>query len=160
MRAGDAALLRDVRLRALQSDPASFGSTYERELAFEPARWDKRAAEGADGDDFATVLALDGDAAVGIVSAARDEDEPSLFHVYAMWVAPEARRRGLGRRLLEALEGWMLAAGGTTSQLSVTTEAAAAQRLYASAGYEPDGEVEESGHTPSLVHVSLRKRLG
>ena len=27
------------------------------------------------------------------------------------------------------------------------------------AGYEPDGEVEESPHTPGLVHVSLRKRL-
>ena len=105
------------------------------------------------------MLALDGDQAVGIVTAARDDDDPTLYHVYAMWVAPEARRRGLGRRLLDELEAWMRSSGGQTSQLSVTTGAAAAQRLYESAGYVPDGQVEESRHTPGLLHVSLRKRL-
>jgi ribosomal protein S18 acetylase RimI-like enzyme len=76
-----------------------------------------------------------------------------------MWVAPEARGSGLGRRLLDELEAWMRASGGETSHLSVTTQAAAAQRLYESAGYVPDGRVEESRHTPGLLHVSLRKRL-
>lgn len=151
--------MRDVRLRALRSDPASFGSTYERELAFEPGRWDEWAAEGSEGELYSTLLALAGDEAVGIVTGARDDDDPVLFHVYSMWVAPEARRTGLGRRLLAELEAWMRASGGETSQLSVTTEAAAAQRLYESAGYEPDGEVEESRHMPELVHISLRKCL-
>jgi ribosomal protein S18 acetylase RimI-like enzyme len=159
IRTGDAALLRDVRLRALQTDPASFGSTYERELAFDGARWDEWASGDSKGGIDATLLALEGDEAVGIVTGARDEHNPALFHVYAMWVAPEARRTGLGRRLLDELEAWMRASGGTTSQLSVTTEAEAAQRLYESAGYVPDGEVEESRHTPGLMHVSLRKRL-
>ena len=31
--------------------------------------------------------------------------------------------------------------------------------LYESAGYEPDGRREESGHTPGLVEIGLRKRL-
>ncbi len=53
----------------------------------------------------------------------------------------------------------MRASGGETSQLSVTTDASAAQRLYESAGYEPDGHVEESLHTPGLMHISLRKRM-
>ena len=81
----DGQLLRTVRLRALQTDPASFGSTYEREAAFERAEWDEWADEHATGS--------------------------------------------------------------------------AAERLYESAGYAPDGEVEESPHTPGLLHVSLRKQL-
>jgi ribosomal protein S18 acetylase RimI-like enzyme len=157
--AGDAALLRDIRLRALRSDPASFGSTYERELAFDPDRWVEWAYEDSRGDTYTTLLALDDEEALGIVTAARDQDDPTLYHVYAMWVAPEARRRGLGRRLLEELETWVRASGGQTSQLSVTSSAAAAKRLYESAGYVPDGQIEESRHTPGLLHVSLRKQL-
>lgn len=152
--------MREARLRALQTDPASFGSTYERELAFEPGRWDEWASEDAEGGLYSTLLAVAGDHAVGIVTGARDEHETELFHVYSMWVAPEARGRGLGRRLLAGIEVWMRDSGGKTAQLSVTNEAAAAQRLYESAGYVPDGEVEESPHTPGLVHISLRRRLG
>ena len=35
----DAELLRVVRLRALETDPLSFGSTYEREAAYPDERW-------------------------------------------------------------------------------------------------------------------------
>ena len=158
----DGQLLRTVRLRALQTDPASFGSTYEREAAFERADWDEWADEHATGASGATLLALGGPEPVGIVTGRRDgddDDEAGLFHVYAMWVAPEARRDGVGRRLLAEIEAWMTSAGAVVSQLSVTSEAAAARRLYESAGYAPDGEVEESPHTPGLLHVSLRKQL-
>lgn len=159
IRADDAAHLRDVRLRALRSDPASFGSTYERELAFEPARWDEWATDDSEGDSHATLFAVDGTEAVGMVTGSRDDEHPGLFHVYAMWVAPEARRRGLGRRLLDELESWMRASGGETSHLSVTTEAETALCLYESAGYVPDSEMEESPDTPGLLHISLRKQL-
>lgn len=151
--------MRDVRLRALRSDPASFGSTYERELGFEPARWEEWAASNAEGDVCATLLALSGGQAVGIVTGSRDDDDPALFHVYAMWVAPEARRRGVARRLLDEIETWIRDSGGETSQLSVTGDATAAQHLYESAGYAPDGSVEESRHTRGLMHIGLRKRL-
>jgi GNAT superfamily N-acetyltransferase len=46
-----------------------------------------------------------------------------------MWVAPDARRRGIARALLETVENWMIAGGGTTSTLSVTTEASPPERL-------------------------------
>lgn len=146
-----------MRLRALETDPTSFGSTYEREAAFDATRWDEWASGDAEGDSGATLIALDDSGPVGMVMGARDDE--GLFHVFGMWVAPEARGRGVGRRLLAAIEEWMSAAGGTTVQLSVTSEAAAAQRLYESAGYVPDGTVEESRHTPGLLHVSLRRRL-
>jgi GNAT superfamily N-acetyltransferase len=155
----DSALIRDVRLRALATDPASFGSTYEREAAFPDESWAEWASGDAEGDEMATLLALRGSEPVGIVATYRDENEQKVFHVIAMWVAPELRREGVGGRLLEEIESWITSSGGTVAQLSVTDAAAAARRLYESAGYEADGDCAESRHTPGLIEVSLRKQL-
>lgn len=155
----DSALLRRVRLRALVTDPASFGSTYEREAAFPDQTWAERAARSAAGDDAATLLAISGDEPVGIVTAMRNETQKQLFHVVGMWVAPEARREGVGRKLLNRIEGWIASCDGTNAHLSVTDAATAARQLYESAGYRPDGTSSESRHTPGLMEVSLLKSL-
>jgi GNAT superfamily N-acetyltransferase len=157
--AGDARLLRDIRLRALATDPRSFGSTHEREAAYTDEEWQAWCDEDAEGNDVTTLLALRGDHAVGIVSGARDDEDTDVYDVFAMWVDPDARGTGVGRRLLTELEDWMRSAGGKTSRLSVTNEAHAARALYESAGYEPDGRVTPSRHTEGLVEVGLRKRL-
>jgi GNAT superfamily N-acetyltransferase len=155
----DVGVARELRLRALKTDPSSFGSTYEREAAFADEIWEERVARGARGDDAATLLAFRADEAVGLVSGFRDEEEATVFDVVGMWVAPEARGEGIGRRLLEEIESWFASCGGIEVRLSVTNEAAAARGLYASAGYEPDGRADESPHTPGLVELGMRKRL-
>ena len=160
VRPADLEIVRAVRLRALETDPASFGSTYEREAAFTDDVWKERIAQGAAGEDAATLLALRGEEGLGLVSAFRDDAEREVFDVFGMWVAPAVRRTGLGRRLLEEIERWIAASGGTEVRLSVTNAATPAQRLYESAGYEPDGRSEPSPHTPGLVEIGLRKRLG
>ena len=155
----DAAVLRLVRLRALATDPASFGSTHEREAAYTEERWREWAAGDSDGAEMATLLALRRDEALGIVVARRDGDEPQVFDVFSMWVAPEARRQGVGGRLLEAIEDWIRDSGGAIVRLSVTNTSAAAQRLYEEAGFEPDGTRLSSRHTAGLVEIGLRKSL-
>lgn len=156
----DGVLLRDVRLRALRTDPLSFGSSYEREAAYPDERWDEWVAEDAEGEEAVTFFAMQGPEAVGLVGAYRDGEEPGVYHVIAMWVAPEARGQGLGRALLEEVEGWIASCGGREVQLSVTERAEAAAHLYARAGYDLDGKIHESRHTPGLLERSLRKRLG
>lgn len=157
---GDVPVAREVRLRALETDPSSFGSTYEREAAFADDVWQERVARGAAGGDAATFFAFREGKAVGLVSGFRDEEAPQVFDVVSMWVAPEARGEGVGRRLLEVIESWIASCGGTEVRLSVTNLATAARGLYASAGYELDGRAEESGHTTGLVEIGMRKRLG
>ena len=121
--------------------------------------WAERAARGSAGDDAATLLALRDDEPVGIVTAIRDEAQRHLFHVSEMWIAPVARREGVGRTLLSEIETWITSCGGTSVHLSVTNAATAAIRLYESAGYQPDGGSAESRHTPGLTEVSLLKQL-
>jgi ribosomal protein S18 acetylase RimI-like enzyme len=152
-------LLRELRLLALQTDPLSFGSSYDREAAFSDERWKEWATEDSVGDEMATFIAKRDEQPVGIVAAYRDETDELLFHVIAMWVAPQLRREGIGRNLLSHVEEWIRSCGGRVVQLNVTTAASAARRLYEKAGFKPDGESRGSAHTKGLVEVSLRKNL-
>jgi ribosomal protein S18 acetylase RimI-like enzyme len=93
------------------------------------------------------------------VKAVGDDDEPGAFDIFSMWVAPEARGHGLGRRLLDEAEAWIRSVGGLVIRLSVTDRAEAAAALYRSAGFAPDGSQSHSRHTLDLVEIHLRKRL-
>jgi GNAT superfamily N-acetyltransferase len=155
----DAARIKSVRLRALRSDPSSFASTFADEAAFPDEDWAEWARDDAKGDAMATMLALVDDDAIGLVAAYRDEQDGSLYHVIAMWVAPEHRGHGLGRKLLSAIEAWIVEAGGTTVQLDVADTAKNAASLYESSGYESDGHKSPSPHTDGITHHSLGKRL-
>ena len=151
--------LRELRLRALSSDPLSFGSTYDREAGFSDEDWREWASGDSLGDAMATLIAKHEHRPIGIVGAYRDETDPVLFHIIAMWVDPDARGEGIGRQLLAHIEGWIRSCNGRAVQLHVTTTASAARRLYETAGFEPDGDRRDSSHTPGLAEVSLRKTL-
>ncbi len=159
VRAGDGPAIRELRLRALRADPDAFASTLEREEAYTDEDWREWAAEDVAGPAGATFLAFLAGAPVGLVGGYRSADD-GRFRIVAMWVAPEARRRGIGRRLLDAVEGWIAASGGDAAWLAVADRAPAARRLYERAGYAETGERSESPRTPGVLHVELRKRLG
>jgi GNAT superfamily N-acetyltransferase len=156
---GDAAVLREVRLRMLVVDPSSFAATHADEAARVEAHWAERARLLADGDESMQLLAFDESGPVGSVVVVRDGDDPARFHIDSLWVEPERRGTGLGARLLSEAEAWIAAAGGREAEASVTNAAPVAARLYARAGYEPDGRETPSKHASGLVEHSLRKRL-
>jgi GNAT superfamily N-acetyltransferase len=157
IRSEDASLARDVRLRALRTDPLSFGSTYEREVVRDDAFWAESARRHAESEACAIFLAFAGDAAIGIVRGAVDETRGGVCFVHAMWVAPEARGGGVGAALLATVEAWMVARGGAVAELSVTDAAPSARRMYERAGYRPDGHSERNEH--GVIEHRLRKPL-
>ena len=89
----------------LNTDPSSFASTFANEAAYPDGEWIDWAIGGDGGEEMATMLALEGEHAVGLVGAYRDDGNGSLYHVIAMWVAPEHRGSGIGRRLLSGDRG-------------------------------------------------------
>jgi ribosomal-protein-alanine acetyltransferase len=56
-------------------------------------------------------------------------------HIVALGVAPEHRRKGFGKQLMDAVEGCFFKSGISTVRLEVRTSNSAAQRLYFNLGY-------------------------
>ncbi|HEV2166265.1 MAG TPA: GNAT family N-acetyltransferase [Thermoplasmata archaeon] len=134
---------RDLRLRALELDPLAFGSTLERERAFGPSEWKERL----DRSGSSTWVAVDPSGSfVGMVVVA---DVEGALHLFAMWVAPERRRQGIGRRLLDAALAWVaLEHPSRPVVLEVNPRQVVAARLYGSRGFRPTGRTADLGHTP------------
>jgi L-threonylcarbamoyladenylate synthase len=121
---------RALRLRALQDAPAAFGSTYAGSLTHPDSTWIERL-QAAAGEESAwlrfarlrrgadrEVLGeadLGEGTLVGMMGAFLDESDPSgqTAFVVGVFVAPEARGRGVGRRLLESILGALRATGCT-----------------------------------------------
>ena len=140
----DGPLLRSIRLDALRTDPDAFGSTYADQAAYPAHRWRQTAVESAQGDDRCILLAFRGTQPAGMIRMVREGLRPRVFGVYSVWVAPEERRRGVGRALLEAVDQWVQAAGGSSLELTVMEDGMAAQGLYSAQGYRFDGRRERS----------------
>jgi len=62
-------------------------------------------------------------------------DDPALSHLDAIAVAPEARRRGIGRALLQRAEQHAAERGAVSMTLMTAIDNHAARRLFRRAGY-------------------------
>jgi ribosomal protein S18 acetylase RimI-like enzyme len=134
--AGEADLLRDLRLRALREAPMAFGSTLAREEAFEAQEWERWTAASAAGEDQATFIV---EPAAGLAVGVLDSDDPLLAHLYSMWVAPQARGTGAGRALVDAVIAWAAERGARRLTTSVTQGNVAAAALYEAADFADTG---------------------
>ncbi len=90
--------------------------------------------------DAAVLVAVDGDRIVGRLSLARDL-HPASAHVadLGMMVADSHRRRGIGRRLLEAAVAWARRGDVSKLELHVFPWNEPAIRLYEDFGFEREG---------------------
>ena len=151
--ADEAALLRDLRLRALRDAPMAFGSTLAREEAFTPDVWATRAAAGAAGVEQVLFVA---EPEAGLAMGRLDDEDPEVAGLYAIWVGPQARGTGAGRALVEAVIAWATERGARRLTTSVTEGNAAGAALYAAAGFADTGRREPLGHSDGVVAVLER----
>jgi ribosomal protein S18 acetylase RimI-like enzyme len=151
-------LVRAGRLRSLAEDPLSFGTTHAEAAVHDDDYWIAYTREHASSPDRALFVASTQSGIVGIVRAVRDPDEETLFGIYSFWVAPEARGRRIGTRLLEAAEAWAQARGAKRLELAVSDVSAAARRVYERAGYAYDGSTYASRHE-GVTELGMTKAL-
>jgi GNAT superfamily N-acetyltransferase len=157
--------VRAVRLRALDDAPDAFWVTLDEEAATTEAVWRQRLGR----PDAVTFVANGDGVDVGLAVGARhhthdyDGVEPTRRHthehdagLYAMWVAPEARRAGVATALIERVVAWARAAGYTRLRLDVGDTNQAAVRLYEAMGLEPTGHTE--AFPPPRQHVTEHER--
>jgi ribosomal protein S18 acetylase RimI-like enzyme len=150
------ALLRHLRLEALQESPSAFGSTFERELGFDEATWRSRL------ETSAFFVAESGDDVLGMACAFRPEphgDDPSTMQLVSMWVSPRYRRRGVGSQLVSAVLEYARARGESKLGLCVAVGNEPAVTLYRAAGFEPTGEMHAMQGRPGERELHMTASL-
>jgi ribosomal protein S18 acetylase RimI-like enzyme len=138
--AGEWPVYRELRLRALQESPDAYGSIYAAESGQTDEEWAERLARGVTSEGELPLIAeFDGEPS-GLSWVRIEESMPEAAHLYQMWVAPECRRHGVGRALVDAAAAWARAMGARQFELDVTCDNEAAIRLYEGAGFVVHGE--------------------
>ncbi|MBX6332836.1 MAG: GNAT family N-acetyltransferase, partial [Gemmatimonadaceae bacterium] len=138
----DAERYQHLRLRSLRESPEAFGTTYDEDLALpiEVVAERLRAVRAPVGR--VVVGGFVDDVLVGTAGCMQEHKRKSRHKavIWGLYVAPEARGRGIGRRLLEYLvreaHAW---ADVDRLRVTVIERAHAARRLYAAMGFEPFG---------------------
>src|ERR1700755_2085013 len=114
--------LREIRLQALLDAPDAFASTHAGEAAFGQDEWRRRAGR---------------DRAVTAVPPARRPARlgggylaaPEVVELVSMFVRPQARGRGVGEAVIDAVAGWARQQGASTVHLWVTETKSPARLL-------------------------------
>ncbi|KFU79004.1 Ribosomal protein S18 acetylase RimI [Amycolatopsis lurida] len=129
----DLDVFREIRLRALTDTPENYGSIAAAERAQSDEEWLAKLT----GDVW--FAAFDDGSAVGLVAGrARDDG----WILYSMWVAPEARRQGLGTKLMGEVRSAAEDDGAREVWLHVAEDNDHARRLYLRLGFIATGELE------------------
>ena len=148
--------LRDLRLRALRSDPHAFATTFAEAKARTERQWRDWARNGATSERNCMVVAERAPGPLlGLGAVFLTE---SHFTLVSMWVDPSARGRGIGGAIVESLLAWAeRSIPGVEVRLDVNPEQEAAVALYRSHGFQETGVEEPLGHSPpAMVRQMIR----
>ncbi len=141
----------------LRVDPAAFGETFEHASQQPDSYWADWANRAATSTDACSMIALEAEA--GLVGHIGSIWKDGLTSLGAMWVEPAYRRRGVGRRLLDAILAWADEAHPTSAvRLGVFPTQEAAVRLYRERGFVVTGKVFPLEHAPAVLYQEMLRR--
>ncbi len=142
---------RAIRLRALADAPDAFARTHAEEVKLKPEEWRARLS-----DQAATFAAVIEAADVGLVTGAELRGHDGIAGLFGLWVAPEARRRGVGEVLVSAVINWARTSAFTRVVIEVADNNKPAIELYARTGFAPTGAT--GNMPPPREHISEHER--
>lgn len=135
---------RQLRLAALADAPGAFGSQLADWQGAAEERWRARLAIPGSVNLIALV---DGEPA-GMASGVPGDG--GTAELISMWVSPAARGRGVGDRLVQAVERWARGRGALVLRLAVAETNEPAAALYRRNGFADTGELGDM--MPDGVH--------
>jgi RimJ/RimL family protein N-acetyltransferase len=139
LKPADAVRYREIRLAGLKNSPEAFGSTFESESLKPSSSFAERLRSSA------IFGALRGAELLGIAGFAFREGAKEAHKglLWGMYVRPNARKSGVGRRLVEAVIDFARQ-HAEILQLSVVSDNEPARRLYARLGFVEYGLEKDS----------------
>jgi len=123
--------LRDIRLRALASDPEAFLETADNARTFSEERWRERAQP----TDRNVTFVYERAGAFDAMVSAFGSDDTETSYLVGMWAAPDLRGHGVAQDLVEHVLEWARGHGRSRVVLSVEHSNDRAARLYEKCGF-------------------------
>lgn len=104
LREADWSELAKIRLKALKSDPAVFGSNYERESKFGESDW----RSWLDTDSSAIFMIYENGMPIGMTSVSVDRNDQSgkTAILWGSWIESGTRLKGISRIMYESRINW------------------------------------------------------
>ena len=140
---------RDIRLQALRDAPDAFSSTYAEQNKLGEDHWRQRVAGG--GLFLAWIPEVSAAEPAGM--AAGCQAVAGTVELVSMFVRPQARGRGVGEALIDAVTGWARERGATSVHLWVTETNKHARLLYERCGFSVTAERQPLPSNPALGEV-------
>jgi GNAT superfamily N-acetyltransferase len=154
---GDAALFRDVRLRALEESPDAFGSTHAREQAMSREEWTEIALRNVDPNVL--VLAVHEGRAVGVAGGYVIPDRPGSSALWGMWVDPSHRGGDTAQLLVDEVIEWATEKGAAVLELWVVVTNRRAIRFYERCGFSDTGDRQPMPRDSTLSEQRMQRRV-
>jgi GNAT superfamily N-acetyltransferase len=132
---GEAAALRDLRLRALADAPGAFARTLADEAAHPSSHWVELA--GA----MEVFVAINDDRWVGMAAGRWYDQDSGVAQLWGLWVDPCSRGSGLGAQLVAAVDRWAAAHGARVLRLGIIMGGADVEGFYTRLGFARTGEI-------------------
>ncbi len=146
--------LKTIRLEALADTPDAYGSTWKENSTWSDAQWQNAAANRL------YYLAYRDETVVGMASGGLNDAHPSTRWLYAMYVTPSERGRGIADQLVATVCQWARDERAGELYLHVTSSVARARAFYTRLGFRPTGETIPMDRDRSLTLETMVLRLG
>lgn len=132
----DTAIWKAMWLEALHNHPRAFAESYNEALQRSDSEWEKNLKDGNPIFGF-----FDGDEMIGCIAyyTLKGNRRRHRAEVYAVYVKPPHRGKGIMQQLLRALSEHAMAQGIEQLHLDVDTESPDAIRCYERGGFVPHG---------------------
>ncbi|MEV4618320.1 GNAT family N-acetyltransferase [Asanoa sp. NPDC049573] len=158
VRPADAARTRALRLEMLADSPLAFLETLAQAAARPHAEYAARIAENSTGDRVAQFIAVVDDRVVAHAGGTAIADEPGVTVIFAVYVTPAWRGKGLISALTAAVSAWSRAAGRPDLMLEVVVGNDRAVRAYERVGFVDTGVRLPHPTTAAMTELQMRRR--
>ncbi|GAA3338896.1 GNAT family N-acetyltransferase [Amorphoplanes nipponensis] len=156
--AEDTGRMRALRLEMLADSPLAFLETLAQAAARPHADYRRRIVQASAGGQLAQFVADPGGPLIGHAGGTVLPEDPRTTIVFAVYITPARRGRGVLRELVEAVAGWSVAMGRDELMLEVVVGNDRAVRAYERLGFSDTGVRVPHPVIPGLLELQMRRR--
>jgi GNAT superfamily N-acetyltransferase len=157
VRPEDAARVRALRLEMLADAPLAYLETIDEAAARPHAEFQARIAGNATGPDSGQFLAEAEGRLVGQAGAFAPLGTYGVTLVYAVYVTPDWRGRGVLGQLVDAVAAWSRESGRSWLELEVVVGNDRAVRAYRRLGFRDTGRRARHPTIPILTELAMSR---